>query len=118
MEADEIDPDNTLGKYILDEQHNPVPCTSLLKWADWFEDRNNRRVAATERGGVRVSTVFLGLNHNWMVSGPPLLFETMIFGGPHDQYMDRCSTWEEAEQMHQRACQLAFGGESDAADQA
>lgn len=29
--------------------------------------------------GVRVSTVYLGLNHNFMPDGPPLIFETMTF---------------------------------------
>ncbi|MGK5530838.1 hypothetical protein [Streptomyces sp. URMC 129] len=28
----------------------------------------------------RVSTVWLGLNHNWN-AGPPLIFETMVFSG-------------------------------------
>jgi hypothetical protein len=57
--------------------------------------------------GVEVSTVFLGLDHAWG-KGPPMLFETMIFGGEHDQYQERCSTWEQAEEMHRRACALAW----------
>jgi hypothetical protein len=41
--------------------------------------------------------------------GAPLLFETMIFGGIWDEkeYQERCSTWDEAEEMHARACKLA-----------
>ena len=31
-----------------------------------------------------VSTVFLGLDHSF-TSGPPQLYETMVFGGPDDQ---------------------------------
>jgi hypothetical protein len=27
-----------------------------------------------------VSTVFLGLDHNFGMNGPPILFETMVFG--------------------------------------
>lgn len=46
-----------------------------------------------------VSTVFLGIDHGYL-ERKPLLFETMIFGGAHDQYQERCSTWEEAELMH------------------
>jgi hypothetical protein len=49
-------------------------------------------------GEVRVSTVFLGIDHAW--EGPPLLFETMVFGGPLDEEMERYSTWEEAERGH------------------
>lgn len=48
---------------------------------------------------VRVSTIFLGLDHSWGNS-QPLLFETMVFGGPLDQEQDRYSTWEEAESGH------------------
>src|SRR5215471_17514474 len=38
------------------------------------------RVAVTELpNGGRVSTVFLGLDHNYSGVGPPIVFETMIF---------------------------------------
>jgi hypothetical protein len=42
-------------------------------------------------------------DHNHLRQGPPILFETMIFGGPYDQYMDRYCTWAEAEAGHARA---------------
>jgi hypothetical protein len=52
------------------------------------------------RPGRRLhSTVFIGLDHNWG-EGPPLVFETMIFGGEFDQYQYRYSTWAEAEAGH------------------
>lgn len=35
-------------------------------------------------------------------------FETMIFGGEHDQYQERYSTWDEAEAGHKRAIELVF----------
>ena len=35
--------------------------------------------------------------------GPPLLFETMIFGGPHDGYQERYTFWDEAEAGHAKA---------------
>lgn len=73
----------------------------LMEWAQWFETAD-RHVANTMVGDVRVSTVFLGLNHNFH-SGPPLLFETMVFGGKHDEYQERYSTLEGAMQGHERA---------------
>ena len=91
-------------KFILDGK-TPVPA-DLMTWAAWFE-KADRHVAKEERDGVRVSTVFLGLDHSFG-QGPPLLFETMIFGGEHDEYQERCSTWDEAEEMHKQACELAF----------
>ena len=95
--------------YILKDR-KPV-AVDLMTWANFLSEEN-RRVAWTENGDVHVSTVFLGLNHQFG-DGPPLLFETMIFGGEHDQYQDRCSTWDEAEAMHTKACKLAFGDSHD-----
>lgn len=91
-------------RYILKDKE-PVECHSLIEWAEWLENNDNRRVAQTSVNGAGVSTVFLGLNHNFG-DGLPLLFETMIFGGKHDQYQDRCYSWGEAEAMHQKAVNL------------
>lgn len=85
--------------YILDDKHNAV-AVSLLEWAKWFETAS-RRVKETNVGDIRISTVFLGLDHSFG-EGKPLLFETMIFGGEHNQDMDRYSTWQEAEDGHER----------------
>ena len=84
--------------YMLTEGKRTVPATDLLEWAEWYET-TDRRVAVTNIGDVRVSTVFLGTDHNWG-QGPPLLFETMIFGGPLDEECERYSTWEQAEAGH------------------
>lgn len=92
-----------LDKYILIKK-KPVPEPDLMKWAEWFETAE-RHVADETIDGVRVSTVFLGLDHSFG-EGKPILFETMIFGGEHDQYQDRCSTWKEAEEMHKKAVAL------------
>jgi len=54
---------------------------------------------------ITISTVFLGLDHNWG-DGPAVLFETMIFGGEHDDYQVRYETWEQAEKGHQEALNL------------
>jgi len=87
------------------EGHTPVPVTSMEEWAKTF-DIDNRRVALTEMpNGDRISTVFLAMDHGWR-SPVPILFETMIFGGEHDQYCERYATWEEAEEGHKRAVEL------------
>jgi hypothetical protein len=98
--------------YILDG-HTPRPVADWLEWARWFGQKTDRRrVAWTEFPGGHVSTVFLGLDHQWG-NGPPLLFETMIFGGPHDQYQDRYSTWADAEVGHAAAVALATTEKTD-----
>lgn len=71
----------------------------------------DRKVRWTDLpNGVSVSTVFLGMDHSFG-GGPPLLFETMIFGGNHDRYHERYSTWAEAEAGHEKALRLARGFE-------
>ena len=90
-------------KYILIDK-NIVQCDSLMEWARWFKSANHQ-VALYERDGVKVSTVFLGLNHAFG-GATPILFETMILGGEHDGFQERCTTWEQAEEMHRSACKL------------
>lgn len=90
----------TLGKYILRDRQ-VVPVHDLFEWAEWFEKMENRRVAKTKVWPFWVSTVFLSLDHNFSMQGPPILFETMVFCRGHaDVFMERCSTWSEAEEQH------------------
>lgn len=90
--------------YILDGQ-TPVKC-DLMTWARSMEGKKRHVALDSLSGGIRVSTVFLGLDHSFG-QGPPLLFETMIFGGPHDQYQERYATWDEAAAGHEKAVALA-----------
>jgi len=53
---------------------------------------------------IMISTVFLGLDHGWG-TGPPLLFETMVFNGPLHEDMDRYTTWAQAEAGHAKFCE-------------
>ena len=92
--------DNTLpGKYIL-KGKSPILCDNLLEWGEWIEGAN-RKVKFTKLKGCKVSTLFLGLDYSF-AGGPPLLFETMVFGGPLDGSQHRYSTWEEAEEGHKK----------------
>jgi hypothetical protein len=69
-------------------------------------EHQDRTVAKSNIGNYLVSTVFLGLDHQWHAHGPPLLFETMVFGkGELDERQERCTTWEEAEAMHETMCE-------------
>ncbi len=88
-----------LGRYILIGQ-SAVLEPDLMAWMEWFESAD-RVVFQTEIPGGMVSTVFLGLDHQWGI-GPPLLFETMIFRDGEGDDAWRCSTWLEAEAQHAR----------------
>lgn len=84
--------------YTLDENHNPVP--SDVRTTNAFA--RNRTVNRTDVRGSTVSTVFLVIDHSFSNTGPPILFETMVFGGPLDGEQERCATWAEAQAMHER----------------
>ncbi len=80
-----------------------IPCTQ----DDWLNmTGDEKRVDFNSFGEVEVSTVFLGIDHRYG-KGQPIVFETMIFGGKHDGYQTRYSTWEEAVEGHKIACNLA-----------
>lgn len=95
-----------MGKYdgmYYDRNGNPM---SMEEWAASFELRHTKdykQVAFEDMGEVHVSTVWLGLNHNMTGIGPPLIFETMIFGGPHDRWMKRYPTEAAAIAGHDQA---------------
>jgi hypothetical protein len=91
-----------------------------MRWATWLETAE-RHVGRTELmgGEVLVSTVFLGLDHNWRPGGNPILFETMVFGEEHlttifgrehmmrdDLGMWRYETWDQAEAGHAKVVEM------------
>lgn len=93
------------GGKPLHYDHDGKPI-GMWEWASLFELIEYRRVAETFVGDVRISTVWLGLDHGWG-GGPPLIFETMIFGGGEHHNQWRYSTLEEAQVGHVHAVRLA-----------
>ena len=80
------------------------PCDDILKWGRWMENAQ-RVVGNFIIDGIRVSTVFLGTDYNFARSGAPILYETMIFGGPRDQETHRYTTRQEAQKGHIAVCE-------------
>jgi hypothetical protein len=98
--------DSPTGRHAILVGHQVKEC-NLMTWARWFEATSaldERRVGLDEVSGVRISTIFLGLDHQ-LGSGPKLWFETMVFPGDdgEDSYMARYSTWAQAEAGHAAA---------------
>lgn len=98
--------------YILDKEGNARQAT-LMEWAKWME-KKERVVKQEWIDDIFVSTVFLGIDHNFE-EGPPILWETMAFKKCEPETVmgltvtkkeiacDRCSgNREQAEAMHQR----------------
>lgn len=59
------------------------------------------RIAETFTEDCRISTVWLGMNHQYG-DGPPVIFETMVFGGGLDQDAERWSTEADARAGHEK----------------
>lgn len=75
---------------------------SLKEWSALFENVQYCCLALTELpNSFEVSTVWLGLNHNYR-EGPPLIFETMVFsaGSREEKDTQRYSTEAQALDGH------------------
>jgi hypothetical protein len=92
--------------YILTPDKLAIPCKNVIEWAMWFENMERRRVAQDTIDNNWVSTVFLGLDHNFRPSGDPILFETMVFTDGESGSMDRYRTWAEAAAGHERIASM------------
>lgn len=113
---------------FFDREGRPM---SLEAWGKAMEDLEGRRIAETFVGPYRVSTVWLGINHNFLGVGPPIIYETMIFDWrdevravdelpfrvraaigevherlPLDNEMWRYATEDQARQGHVEACEF------------
>jgi hypothetical protein len=106
-----------LGAYVLDEKGEPVLEPDVLKWAEWM-GQSERHVALTKFAWGEVSTVFLGLDHNFArIVAPdsaelkPVLWETMVFGGALDQEQRRYTSRAEALTGHAEIVQRASKSE-------
>jgi hypothetical protein len=61
---------------------------NVLEWAKEFE--KNRSVLHDKSiWGDEISTVFLGLDHNLSLTGPPLVYETMVFCKASRKYLEK-----------------------------
>jgi len=90
------------SRFILNAAGKPVVCHNLRKWGEWVE-KNDRQTAETNTFGYRISTVFLGLDHNFTGEGLPVLWETMVFPDlPSGEIQKRYSSREDALAGHEK----------------
>ena len=85
-----LNEDGSISKTSLDNERDGY-------WRSQFNQK-------TDVGDAKVSTVFLGLDHSH-TGPPPILFETLIFGGQHDGLMWRYCTRKSAEKGHAKVVQ-------------
>jgi hypothetical protein len=70
-----------------------------------YEQPGYYRIGDNQVGETRVLTVWLGLDHRFNPmdgDGPPILFETKVFGGPDDQKPERYTSEVAALAGHDR----------------
>lgn len=78
------------------------------EWDARMYDLAYKHVAVTAiNDRVHVSTVWMGIDHNFGDEGPPLIFETMVFGGGSDNLTRRYPTLEAAEAGHEQVVEQA-----------
>lgn len=116
------DEDRWLGEryYILDERRNPVPAVTYSAFCLWrAQARKSDDPGITlhtardvipigEDVNITVSTVFLGMDHNVYTEGPPVLWETMVFGGSLDEEQERYTSESAALEGHAKWLALAL----------
>ncbi|ARK56271.1 hypothetical protein [Burkholderia pseudomallei] len=89
--------------YVLDGKE-PRHARSVMEWGTWFATAD-RCVAATQIDDIVVSTVFIGIDHEFSphgtrYHGAPMLFETAIFAASEVVRVLRYPTWDEAAKGH------------------
>lgn len=92
-----------LDYYIL--VNGEVVSADLIKWAEFFEDIENRRIGRNEHNQTLVSTVFIGMHDQ--------MFETMVFVDGDEKDCVRTDTLDKAREIHREAC-LQWGVDPDA----
>lgn len=106
--------------YILDGTE-VIKVDSQDEWSKWFVENFTRKfLARTDIGDHWISTVFVGLNMNYFGSGPPFVFETMVFKSDESGSTDwgsvgseRTASYAEALASHERMCDWVRNGCQD-----
>lgn len=85
----------------------------LFEWAHDFHDLTYKVVRQeTLPNGIWISTVWLGIDHNFALDGPPLIFETMAWSANGDalDFQERYATEDDAIIGHLQAIDLFKNG--------
>lgn len=88
--------------YYLLKGKTPRLVKDSKEWAKWYK-KHSQQIDACVVGNYSITTVFIGIDHNFFGKGPPLLFETMVFECKRaaiNNFTRRYSTWDEAQAGH------------------
>lgn len=92
---------NEYGPMHYDRAGKPIP---LSRWGELHTEYSYVNVADTyrDRGNLRVSTVWLGVDHSFVNHLPPIIFETAVFSPDGLYIADRYPTLAAALKGHKR----------------
>jgi hypothetical protein len=97
----------------FDRQGRPISSEECMVL---FSRDEYRQVAHTDLGDKgNISTVWLGIDHGFGMGQQPVIFETMVFGGPHTDWQERYRTEAEALAGHARIVKMC-GGDPDSGE--
>jgi hypothetical protein len=100
--ANDLGGDAAAGGYYYAKDGRPL---DLASWAELLQDREYARIAAqrldVDGVEVRVSTVWIGLDHSWQ-PGTRHTYETMVFCEAQDEAQWRWCSEEHARAGHAR----------------
>jgi hypothetical protein len=82
----------------------------MQRFGELLADPRYKILQQTKLGGLLISTVWIGLDMNFMREGPPIIFESMVFSQDEDDpealgesvACERYATEEEAMEGHHR----------------
>ena len=80
------------GKEVYNASHQ--------EWSEYFNS-HDRVVKQTKIDKITISTVFIGVDHNFDSYGPPSVFETMTFNAG-EEYWSLYATWDKAIDGHNK----------------
>lgn len=101
--------------YLLDENKEPYE-VSFEEGLELYRNPQMKIVKQDlfDNSGILISTVFLGFDHahpsDYLENSnqKPILFETMIFNGPHHGYQERYTSYVDALKGHAEAIKIAI----------
>ncbi|WP_375469558.1 hypothetical protein [uncultured Nostoc sp.] len=96
-------------QYYKLEGKTPVAVESHIDWNLWIARATfaELTVMYNEFNDCLISTRFVGIDLNpgsWNSNSQPMVFETLVMGGPLDGKRGFYPTWDEAIQGHLKIC--------------
>ena len=92
--------------FPLGPQDGLVPVEDVVTWPHWVPGHEDQRVLLTVLPDLYVSTIDVGFDPRGDdAPGPPLLWETLILGGPLHRREEWHASRDEAIQRHKELVQ-------------